>query len=80
MRGGLAIARSQHSSSSLKTPVCSIPAGMTIFIASWLILDYGAHGGLPGFILRLCILMAKDGEVACAFQPFAGSRLEALIF
>jgi hypothetical protein len=55
----------------------AIPAGGAILIALCCGLDDGSHGDLRVLILRLCIDMAQDGEVAYAFQPFTG--VEALI-
>jgi len=55
----------------------AIPAWGAILIALCFGLDNGSHCDLLVLILRLCIDMAKDGEVAYAFQPFTGG--EALI-
>ena len=55
----------------------AIPAWGAILIALCFGLDDGSHGDLRVLILRLCIDMAQDGEVAYAFQPFIG--VEALI-
>jgi len=55
----------------------AIPAWGAILMALCFGLDDGSHCDLLVLILRLCLDMAKDGEVAYAFQPFTGG--EALI-
>jgi len=53
----------------------ALPALVTILVALLFLLDYRSHSDLlvPSFAL-VCV-MAKDGEVACWFQPFVVSTL-----
>jgi hypothetical protein len=51
------------------------PALVAILVASLLSIDYRSHRSLllPSF--AFIFVMAKDGEVACWFQPFVVSSL-----
>ena len=51
----------------------AIPALVAILIASLLVLDYCSHSDLLFTSFAFVYVMAKDGEVAFWFQPFAVS-------
>ena len=51
----------------------AIPALMALLVASLRLLDYCAHSDLLVPLFACGYTMAKDGEVACWFQPFVVS-------
>ncbi len=60
----------------LRQQLCAceaIPALGALLVASLRLLDSRSHSDLLLPSCALAFVMAKDGEVACWFQPFAGS-------
>jgi hypothetical protein len=51
----------------------AIPALLALLVASLRLLDYCAHSDLLVPLFAYVDTMAKDGEVACWFQPFVVS-------
>ena len=51
----------------------AIPAGAALLVASFHLLDYGAHSDLLCPPFAFVSVMAKDGGVAFSLQPFVGS-------
>jgi hypothetical protein len=51
----------------------AIPALVASLVASLRLLDYRSHSDLLWPSCAFVCVIAQDGEVACSFQPFAGS-------
>jgi hypothetical protein len=56
------------------SPFEAIPVVVAIRVAPLYLLDYCAHSDLLFPPFAFVYVMAKDGEVACWFQPFMGLR------